>query len=174
MNTNWVFKLNEIVKYSSGWTLSENYIYRDANKNDKIRMVITTDGDIYITPYYSWDGCSPKIFFRDIYIGTPDGIEHKDTQKPKTYYASLFHDALYQFYRKGGPYTIKDADIIFWKIMRKYEFKLTNVYYNAVRIFGKTWKLITDKNRKNLGTMEKTQIDHPDLRKIISQPSKPI
>jgi len=45
---NWVFKLNKVVKYNSGWDLSENYIYRDANKNDKIRMVITSGGGIFI------------------------------------------------------------------------------------------------------------------------------
>jgi len=135
-------------------------------------MVIKTDGDIYIIPHYSWDGCSPKFFFLDIYIGTPDGVKHEETQKPKTYYASLFNDALYQFYRKNGPYTIKDADIIFWKLMRKYDFKLTTVYYHAVRIFGKPWKFIINKNRKNIGTMEKILIDHPELQYIINQPNK--
>ena len=172
MGENWIFKLNEVVKYNSGWNLSENYIFRDAKKN-KIRMIITKNGDIYILPHYSWDGCSPKFFFLDIYIGTPDGVKHKDTQKPKTYYASLFHDALYQFYRKNGPYKIKDADIIFLKLMRKYDFRLATIYYHAVRIFGELWKYIIDKNRKNLVIMEKVQSNHPTLKHIINQPVEP-
>jgi len=98
-------------------------------------------------------------------------VKHKKTQEPKTYYASLFHDALYQFYRKDGPYTIKDADIIFRKLMWKYDFKLTSVYYTAVRIIGKPWKLITDNNRNNEGTMEKVHNDHPELKHIIMQPN---
>ncbi len=150
----------------------ENYIYRDNNRDYKIRMAITKDGRIFILPDYSWDGCSPKFFFLDIYFGTPDGIIHEDTLKPKTYYASLFHDALYQFFKKGGPYSLKDADKVFLKLMKKYNFRLSSIYYYGVRLFGNLWRRILNLKRKNSGSMEIIHNDHLELLTIINHPHK--
>ncbi len=150
----------------------ENYIYRDNNKDNKIRMVITKDGRIFIFPNFSWDGCSPKFFFYDIYLGTPDGIIHEDTLKPKTYYASLFHDALYQFFKKCGPYSLEDADKVFRKLMKKYDFRLSPIYYLFVRLFGKPWRRVINLKRKNSWSMIKVDSDHPELLNIINHPCK--
>lgn len=53
-----------------------------------------------------------KLSFFDLaVIGTPDGIIDIESMKPKTYYASMVHDALYQYYsyhkitRKGHRQT---------------------------------------------------------------------
>ncbi len=150
----------------------ENYLFRDNNRDNKIRMAITKDGRIFILPNYSWDGCSPKFFFLDIYFGTPDGIIHEETLKPKTYYASLFHDALYQFFKKGGPYSIKDADKVFRKLMKKYDFRLSPIYYFVVRGLGNLWRCILNLKRKNSGSMEIVHNDHYELLNIINHPHK--
>lgn len=170
MNIKWIYRIEEIVKYNSGMSFPENYLFRDNNKVNKIRMAITKDGMIFILPNYSWDGCSPKFFFLDIYFGTPDGIIHEDTLKPKTYYASLFHDALYQFFKKGGPYSIKDADKIFRKLMKKYDFRLSSIYYFVVRGLGDLWRCILNLKRKNSGSMEIVHSDHYELLNIINHP----
>ncbi len=46
---------------------------------------------------YTWDACSPKWHFIHLTWGTPDGKLDYDTEKPITYYASMFHDIIYQF-----------------------------------------------------------------------------
>ena len=62
------------------------------------------------------------------------------TDKPKAYYASLVHDALYQFLPDLPPdnkvYTRKMADDIFLEILEDADFALRNLYYYAVRVFG--------------------------------------
>ena len=58
------------------------------------------DGRLIIPREYTWDGCTPKFSILDIFvIGTPDGIKNINTGKPKTYFASLVHDVLYQYFR---------------------------------------------------------------------------
>jgi len=52
-----------------------------------------------------------------------------------TYYASMFHDALYQF-KEGGCISRKEADIIFRLLLKKAGFMWWPQYYAAVRIFG--------------------------------------
>jgi len=84
---------------------------------------------------FTWDGCTPKWKVLDIVIGTPDGVTSKRTGKPKTYYASMFHDALYKRGKKSGI-TRKQADLIFYDEMKKQRFKLAKLYYFAVRIMG--------------------------------------
>lgn len=86
---------------------------------------------------YAWDGCSPKFFFWDIYFGTPDGVVDLVIQKPKTYYASLIHDALYQFRNEyKDQVSRKVTDLIFLDEMRKSDFRLSLLYYRVVRLFG--------------------------------------
>ena len=62
---------------------------------------LTQDGKIFINGSrlngYAWDGCTPKFEFLDFVIGTPDGRLDYLTEKPITYYASLVHDAIYQY-----------------------------------------------------------------------------
>ena len=87
---------------------------------------------------YAWDGCSPKFNFLNIVWGTPDGAIHKfgsGDYKPRTYYASMCHDVLYQ-YKKCIPVTRKEADYIFYLLMKESGFKLRHLYYAAVRLVG--------------------------------------
>lgn len=84
---------------------------------------------------YAWDGCTPKYIALDLIFGTPDGKIDTETNKPVTYYASLFHDVLYQF--KGEIYISRhEADMLFLEILKHHEFKLKGVYYLCVRLFG--------------------------------------
>lgn len=99
-------------------------------------FVTLKDGVLTIMKGYAWDGCTPKRSFFDVaVIGTPDGIVDIISGRPKTYYASLVHDALYQ-YELG---TRKDADKIFYELMKFQNFKLSWLYYFAIRIFGRRW-----------------------------------
>lgn len=86
---------------------------------------------------YAWDGCSPKIKLFGKIIGTPDGRIDPKTNKPKTYYASMFHDAIYQF-KKADRMLIsrKESDIIFKIMLQKSTFKPWKLYYRGVRWGG--------------------------------------
>lgn len=84
--------------------------------------------DVIIPPNYSWDGCSPKIKIKNTVIGTPDFGS-------RTKYASLVHDALYQ-YAGLHPFTKKACDGAFYTLMKRNNFILAPLYYAAVRIFG--------------------------------------
>jgi len=84
---------------------------------------------------YAWDGCSPKWAFLDQVWGIPDGVPDLATEKPKTYFASLFHDALYQF---GKDMDVKrhEADKVFLACLKESRFLWAYVYYGFVRLFG--------------------------------------
>lgn len=84
---------------------------------------------------FAWDGCTPKFIWKDIVLGTPDGVIDFRTDKPKTYYASLFHDALYQFAPRDQV-TRKQADLIMLDEMNRVDFKLAKTYYFFIRVFG--------------------------------------
>jgi hypothetical protein len=84
---------------------------------------------------YAWDGCSPKFNFLHLTWGTPDGKLDYSTEKPMTYFASMFHDALYQ-YKAEVCISRKEADIIFKLLLIKAGFMWWPLYYVAVRIFG--------------------------------------
>ena len=84
---------------------------------------------------YAWDGCSPKFAFLDQVVGTPDGVIDPATEQRKTYYASLFHDALYQFGKEAGV-SRSEADTVFLELMRQSDFLWSFVYYLIVRALG--------------------------------------
>ena len=84
---------------------------------------------------YAWDGCTPKFAFLDIVFGTPDGIVNPLTGKPKTYLASMFHDALYQFAPRDLV-TRKQVDLMMLDEMKRNKFKLAKLYYLGIRAFG--------------------------------------
>jgi len=86
---------------------------------------------------YAWDGCSPKIKFKDIYFGTPEAVLNYDTGKSKTYYASMIHDILYQFHKEITPaLKRRDVDKEFYFIMKQNKFRMAFVYYTVVRVLG--------------------------------------
>lgn len=88
---------------------------------------------------YSWDGCSPKMYFMGGIIGTPDGELISDfpesIDKPITYYASMLHDVLYQN-KATLPYSRADVDLEFKRQLELKKFKFASVYYFFVRKFG--------------------------------------
>jgi len=130
----WLFKLEKDYTWNCGRPIPDELSFKDQKK--KIRLIIKKNGDIIVTERYSWDGCTPKFCILDILFGIPDGAVDTRTGKPKTYYASLIHDALYQFLNQGIPYKRRDVDLFFLRLMEVTDFKLGWIYYIAVRIFG--------------------------------------
>lgn len=98
-------------------------------------LVIEKDGKVFIPKGYSWDGCSPKFNFLDLLFGTPDGAINPETKKPMTYYASLIHDAIYQ-YKIDVDISRLETDLLFGMILKDDGFLWTNTYYRCVRMFG--------------------------------------
>lgn len=110
---------------------------------------------------YAWDGASPKLKVAGLYIGTPDGSIDPKTGKPRTYFATMFHDALYQYKSLESignncscktnpdpderieslsvPMTRADADVLFLLLMEIADFKLKGVYDFFVTRFGKIY-----------------------------------
>ena len=106
---------------------------------------------------YAWNGCSPKFEIFGLVFGTPEGAlpeGHEqqeiqanldrlgysdfDWQMPKTYYASLVHDALYQISNDhGGIMSRIEADKLFYRILKAYNFLPALLYYQAARLLGK-------------------------------------
>lgn len=129
---NWIYKLEADYYYDLPRKVGVFY-------GEWLRIIdnkTTGKSQILIPKGYVWDGCSPNFKVLDLfYVGTPDGAVDIQTMKPKTYYASLVHDALYQYM---GFHEIdrKEADEIFFKIMKRDQFYLAKAYYYGVRIFG--------------------------------------
>jgi hypothetical protein len=84
----------------------------------RIWLEIYENGTIVVSKGYAWDGTTLSPDFKS------------------TYYASLLHDALYQFLNRGNPLSRKEIDCIFRDIMKRDGFKLAGLYYGAVRAFG--------------------------------------
>ncbi len=87
---------------------------------------------------YAWDGCTPKWNAIDITWGNFDGkLFHfgKGNYKPYTYYASMIHDVLYQ-YKRSAPISRKEADDIFYEVLKNTDFMWSRTYYIGVRMFG--------------------------------------
>jgi hypothetical protein len=125
----------------------------DVNLNHhQVRLIIEKGGRITITEGYAWNGCSPKMPFLDLLIGTPDGAVYKVTGRPKAYFASLVHDALYQFLDAGSPVSRRQADDAFLRLLQASRFRLAWIYWAAVRVGGwMVWKA-TDVKREWNGT----------------------
>ena len=123
----WIFKLDREYTYQSNLT-GHNFA------GEWLRIL--PDGKIIIPKGYAWNGCSPKFSILDAWIlGTPDGIIDIETGKPKTYHASLVHDALYQYF-EWHDVSRKDIDKLFHTIMLDRKFKAAGIYFSAVRLFG--------------------------------------
>ncbi|KEI71229.1 hypothetical protein [Endozoicomonas elysicola] len=123
------FKITEDYHWESGWILSEPF--------DSRWLSISTSGTITVKANdsgYAWDGCTPKWSLLNLWvIGTPDGHINHRTMKPYTYYASLVHDALYQ-YLDTVPVSKQVIDQLFLTMLG--DFKPRLVYYLAVRLLG--------------------------------------
>ena len=89
---------------------------------------------------YAWDGCSPKLKIRDVYIGTQEAVLNQDMGVSKTYYASLIHDVFYQFSRQLRlKVRRRDVDRLFYDLLLRDGFCFARLYYFAVRAFGWIW-----------------------------------
>ncbi len=129
---NAVYKFVHVEYYS----IKTDFIERAFEKEF---LKIDNDGTITLLASqekgYAWDGCSPKINFLDITWGTPDGLLDTKTLKPKTYFASMIHDILYQ-YKAFHQISRKESDKLFYKMLKDANFKLAGLYYAGVRIGG--------------------------------------
>jgi len=130
----WLYRLDQNYSWDSGIPIAQDHAYRDAR--GKVRLIIEAGGRITVTRGYSWNGCSPKICVLDLLIGTPDGVVHARTGRPKTYFASFVHDALYQFLRVDAPMSRRQADACFLRLMAASDFSLRYLYWAAVRVAG--------------------------------------
>jgi len=129
------------------YTLEKEFVYQSSKlkglsfKCDWLEL--KPDGTAIVPKEYSWDGCSPKWRICGFVFGTPEGDIEVETGKPRTYYASLVHDALYQFMEEIAaannlsPKDVKKiADKILLDILLEHKFKLAYVYYYAVKYIG--------------------------------------
>jgi len=115
------------------------------------RLEIYPDGTTKVLATYAWDGCTPKFVLWDITIGIPDGIPNLNTKRPKAYYASLLHDAFYQFLDNDLPISRESADKIFLEILERDDFAPRRIYYAAVRLFGNLFHLFSRWKRSYQG-----------------------
>jgi hypothetical protein len=148
----WVYRLEQSYSWNSGRGIPEDLVFRD--KTGAVRLVVERDGRITVTRGYSWDGCTPKFCIFDILIGIPDGVVHARTGRPKTYYSSLVHDALYQFLPDGLPFKRVDADRFFLRLMEETGFGPRWIYWIAVRLFGDLFRRAARPIRKSRGTRQ--------------------
>ena len=123
----WVFKTDEdvtVVTDVTGITFHSHWLN------------IMPDGAMTVSAGYAWDGNSKKLNILDLVIvGVPDGIIDVRTMRPKTWYASLVHDALYQYYGYHGI-ARRDMDAVYRLLATEARFLLTPLYWLAVRAFG--------------------------------------
>ena len=130
----WLYCLDSNFTWDSGLTIDRDLVCRDAEGN--VRLILEAGGRLTVTRGYAWNGCSPKTCFLDLLIGTPDGAVCRKTGRPKAYFASMVHDALYQFLGADAPITRAQADECFFRLMSESQFVLSYPYWLAVRLFG--------------------------------------
>ena len=134
----WLYRLDHGVTWNSGHPFPEDMAFEDSS--GRRWLEIRQSGEITVLAGYAWDGCTPKLCVLDILLGTPEGVVDTRTGRPKTYYASLFHDALYQFLGCGLPLERADADRFFLRLMEATNFRPRSLYYVAVRLFGSLFR----------------------------------
>lgn len=153
LSVRWIFLLEQDYSYNilkhlpTDW--NEGWAFVD--RNGHRRLEIHPNGDAIILSGYAWDGCTPKFSVADIVFGTPDGIPNEITKKPKTYYASLLHDVLYQFLDAKVPLTRSQIDSVFLEILTRDRFAPRWIYFAAVRVFGGLFRLFTHWKRSYAG-----------------------
>ena len=119
-------------------------------------LTVEENGTITVAAEYAWDGNSKKLNVFDLFVlGTPDGIVDVRTMKPKTWYASLVHDALYQYYGYHGI-ARKDMDAIYRALAREANFAPAELYWLIVRICGGLFFL--GKRRRTIVYPERTLV----------------
>ena len=129
----WIFKVSEPV------TIQTN-LFGVWFENEWVTLDLMGKLTIKATPdhAFAWDGATPKYSVFDIVVGTPDGVVSTVTGKPKTYFGTLAHDALYQFAPRHKV-TRKQADGVMLHQMKLTKFKPRYVYYFFIRALGWVW-----------------------------------
>jgi len=133
-------------KVTSLYRLPHTYMYKTHLKGFSFKaeyLELRKSGLLIIPKGYVWDGCSFTFSFLDLFtFGTPEGRIHFKTGKPVTYYASLVHDALYQYHHEIGI-SKKVADQLFLKMLNKEKYPLARVYYLALRTYNTATYILT-------------------------------
>ena len=150
LKVEWIYVLENNFSWKSGRAITEDMAFED--KTGVRRLELRKNGEITVLKDYAWDGCTPKFCLFDVVFGVPDGVVHKITKRPKTYYVSLIHDILYQFLDDGLPLSRKDADDCFLQLMRESDFALSQIYYWVVRWFGEIFRRFGKQIRKTRGS----------------------
>jgi len=129
------------------YCIKENYHYESSItgrsfENEWVRL--SPDGMILVKGTnkrgYSWDGCSPKWKWKEMYFGTPEAVINNTTLQSRTYYASLIHDLFYQFSKDvENVVTRKEVDWEFYRILKRDGFKMARLYLWGVRFAGGIW-----------------------------------
>ena len=165
----WIYELSEDCSWKQTIiTVPQTVHFYDLR--NVLRLSINTTGLITVHAGYAWDGCSPKFTVRNskTIIGTPEGLLYLDktlgkNHRRKTYYASLVHDALYQFLDEAAAsaatthtnnqplYTRQQADRCFHALLKETHFLWAGVYFAAVRVFGGRFRRRTKERRKTVG-----------------------
>jgi hypothetical protein len=128
-NRPYIFKETINFSVQTHWTLEQPFVsqWLDISTSGMLTVKANERG-------YSWDGCTPKFSVLNVLIvGVPDGHVDIRTMKPYTYFASMVHDALYQ-YLDSVPIAKRDIDLLFLKMLG--DFKLRHLYYHAVKWLG--------------------------------------
>lgn len=134
----YIYTLEKEFQYPTGIPIERPFMYGTSSKK---WLSIEEDGLLTVSKGYSWDGCSPKfrILWTKYVFGASDGPIDPRTGKPQCYYGSLVHDACYQFFDVGFPYSRKQVDGFFLDLLRQSNFKYATEYYKIVRIVGGFW-----------------------------------
>ena len=130
----WLYRLDKNFCWESTLNIAEDHAFKDTTGT--VRLILERGGRITVTRGYAWNGCSPKFCVFDFLFGTPDGVVSAATGRPKTYHASLVHDALYQFMPDGLPLSRHEADRCFLRLMDETGFLPRYLYFAVVRVFG--------------------------------------
>ena len=141
----WKFRLDDDHIYCCKFPAKNAISFKD--EQGKVWLEILYSGTIKISAGYAWDGCSPKFKIGDLMlIGVPDGIPDEVTGLPITYYASLVHDALYQFLHDPKmPYTRAEIDEMFYDILLDAGFSHADLYYYVLRHLGGVFHFINNR-----------------------------
>jgi hypothetical protein len=151
----WVFELetdfvHDIRKHLPA-DFSQGCAFED--RSGRRRLELRPDGTARVPAGYSWDGCSPKFLVWDCALGIPDGVPNRLTRKPKAYYASLLHDAMYQFQDVGLAELLprEKCDLIFLELLTRDDFQPARFYYRVVRMLGGVFRRFTHWKRSYNG-----------------------
>ncbi len=125
-NHAYIYKITQDFQHQTDWKLDQAF--------DSQWLHISTAGLVTVKANetgYAWDGCTPKFSVLNLFVvGTPDGHVDYRTGKPFTYYASLVHDALYQYF-DSVPVPKVAIDLLFLQMMG--DFRLRKLYYYPVK-----------------------------------------